>query len=297
MRQHIDSISDWIEDQVRDRHLRWIGTGGTVLTVVLAVLGLSNVLPFGLWPSLLLALVVAVFAVVALGLSRRYMRRELSEAKRVLAGYGKRVKDMQENDRLLFHIVSWHENVMITKHGDTEIQRDLTVRAGSEAVPAIWNLTYRNSDSHLSSSVRGRVRVSAYHLNEDGSEGVRIVTIPEWSGQQLRVFLHFSPDLAPNSQVSLRLSITWPKFSADILDGLPEEMRWTFRRQMEEFSSTILMDHTFLTRDVRVTGFQDSPKPDVTRRGERKKLTKIHLGIKNAEVDKVYGYSVSRDIG
>ena len=74
-------------------------------------------------------------------------------------------------------------------------------------------------------------------------------------------------------------------------------MRWTFRRQMEEFSSTILMDHTFLSRDVRVTGFQDSPKPDVTRHGERKKLTKIYLGIKDAEVDKVYGYSVSRDIG
>lgn len=292
MRHLFSAAADMVEDRVRDRKLRWLIAIPSAVGTVLSIVGIAAKIQPLANVSLLVLSAFLFVVVIVLGINRRYMRRELGRTTKVLQGYGIRVRHAQETNKDLFHTTSWSEEVSVAAKGDTSIVRDITVEAGPEPVGAIWSLSNRNSDAHMSAAVRDAVRVEACNLDENGEEGTSIVTTTSWEADnRLRTYLYFDRDLPPGQTARIRLRIKWPKYSADILDGHVEVNSWVFRRPTLSFRSTVSFAKSFSHKPLRVSTLLGSPSPDVTTEPASGQ-TKIHLDLSEIEVDKEYGYRV-----
>lgn len=292
MKELISALADWIEDKVRDRKLRWIVSVPSALASLLAIVGIAaSIQPLA--NLSLLTLSVFLFAVVVvLSVNRRYMRRELGATDQILRAYGEQIRLAQETDHNLFHTKNWSERVSVSQKGDAVIMRDITVEIGPRPVRAIWSLSTRNSDDHLSSSVRDSVRVSAQYLNADGTDGTNIVTTASWEESgKLRTYLYFDREVPPHETVRLRLTLRWPRYAADILDGGTEVNHWLFRRTTDSFESTVLFEKSFSSRKLRITPLEGSSTPEITR-DPASGQTEIYLNLDKIEVDREYGYRI-----
>lgn len=292
VKQVFSALADWIEDKVRDRKLRWLIGIPSALATALAIIGIAGRIQPLANVSLLTLSAFLFLVVIVLGVNRRYLRREIAKATTVLKSYGGRIRRAQETNNDLFHTTAWVENVSVGHKGDAYIVRDITIKAGPESVPAIWSLSIRNSDAHLGASVRDAVRVDACYLSEDGEEGTGIVTTAEWEdNRKLRAYMYFDRDLDPGTIVQIRLTIKWPRYAADMLDGTPEINNWVFRRQTASFTSTVTFEKAFTKRQLRVSTLHGSPPPQVTP-DVASGQTKIHLNLNEIEVDREYGYRI-----
>ncbi|MBX3094854.1 MAG: hypothetical protein KF680_10020 [Cryobacterium sp.] len=219
------------------------------------------------------------------------MRKEIGQKDLILNRYGDRVRAAQEKNVDLFHTTGWVDETAVKKHGDAVIVRTMSIEAGPEPVPAIWALSYRNSSAHLEQRVKEKVRVEArFAPEEDENSGTEIVTAISWEGDRaLRVFFFFDRDLAPNSTTRIRLTIKWPKYGADMLDGQVEPNYWTFRRQTTGFNSLVIYESEFAPKGVRITPLDGSPRPDVDRQ-KASGSTLVRFALADIKVGQEYGY-------
>lgn len=294
MREVFSEIATVIEDNVRDRKLRWMVAIPSAIGSLLVIVGINA--GNGVLVNVSLACLAGFLGlvVIVMAIARRYMRSELGGQTHILRMYGKRIREAQEENLDLFHTTDWSEKVDVTKNGDSVIVRDITIRAGEMRVPAIWSLTTRNSEQHISASIHRRVRVAAHFLNENDELGARVVTSRDWegNGDRLRVYMHFPRELSPKAVVRVRLTIKWPKYFMDLIDGQPEVNHWVFRRPTDSFDSVITFQKSFSRNHLHVTKLDRSPQPDVTR-DAASGTTTVHLNLPTIEVDREYGYSLA----
>lgn len=294
MRELFSSIATLVEDNVRDRKLRWMVAIPSAIATVLALVGITSKNALLVNVSLACLSGFLGLVVIAMAISRRYMRRDLGDRAHILRMYGKRIRDAQEENLDLFQTLEWSENVDATKNGDAVIVRDITIQAGETRVPAIWSLASRNSNQHMTDSVKRAVKVVANFLDDAGEVGAKVVTSTDWegTGERLRVYIHFPRELSPRSVARVRLTIKWPKYFADILDGQPEVNHWVFRRSTSKFDSVVTFQKAFSDRRISISNLQDSPAPRV-QRDSASGTTSVHLNLQTIEVDREYGYSIA----
>jgi len=287
-----ESLADVIEGQIRDRRLRWmVGIPSGVAAIIVGI-GWVFGLPVVVNVTLVCVSVFLALTVVCMAISRRYMRRSLGRTYQILNRYGDRIRDEQERDKNLFHTTAWREEVRVGKDGDTTIIRFMTLQAGPGPVSAVWTLASRNSPAHLSEQVKEAVRVNANFLDEEDVVGTSIVTTTRWEGERfLRIYMYFDRDLAADSTTMIRLQIKWPKYSADLLDGIVEPSTWIFRRPTSSLKVATAYDKVFAPTGVRVTPLVGSVKPTITQ-DEASGSTHVRFELDDIEVDREYGYRV-----
>ena len=288
-----DSVSGWIEDKVRGRQLRWMialpSALGTVVSAIAAVLRIQIVA----YVSLGLLAAWLGICVLMLAIDRRSVRRSIRDKDDVLKAYGDSIRSEQEADQDLFHTSSWDEEVSISSGGNAVIIRKFILKTNDRSVRAIWTLAKRNSEAHLSSKIRDAVRVSANYVNSDGRVGSRIVTTKVWEHEgRLRIYMHFDRALAPNTEVSIRVKLEWPKYAADALDGSTDVVHWTVRRPTARLASNHTYEKSYTKRRIAITVLDGTPEPVIVN-DPAGGTTKIHLELDQLEVNREYGYRVS----
>ena len=150
----------------------------------------------------------------------------------------------------------------------------------------------RNSPAHLGDQIKAAVRVNANFVDEEEAIGTSVVTSTRWEGDRdLRIYMYFDRDLAANSTTMIRLQIKWPKYSADLLDGIVEPSFWIFRRPTSSFKVSTTYDKIFAPNSLRVTPLVGSVKPAITQ-DEASGSTHVRFELDDIEVDREYGYRV-----
>lgn len=290
MKQGLASISDWVEDLIRDRKLRWMVAIPSAIGTILIIVGIATQLRDLANVSLLCTTVFLGVVVIVMALSRRHMRREIGNKQAVLDHYGDWILRSQRDNPDYFAISAWNEEQTVAKRGDTVIVRDIDITAGAIPVPAVWTRASANSTVHLSPNVRSAIDVEARFLDDDGEPTTRIVTGAVWDDEKtIRILIYFSVDLAPNATTRIRLRIRWPRYAAELLDGRVEKEHWVFRRPVGSFSVKTVFTKDFAPLGVTVSKLANSPKP-ITTTNKTDGSTSLEFSVPNVEKDVEYGY-------
>lgn len=292
MKRIFGALADQVEDLVRDRKLRWM--------VAIPSAMATGIVAFGLWAklgdlvnvtlactSVFLALTVGVMA-----MARRFMRRQVIQSQKVVARYADAIFRAQEANPDYFRIVKWLEEQDVRKAGDTTIVRDIAIRAGDQRVPAVWVRASRSSNQHLGNAVRSKISVVARYINDDDTEGTRLVSTFDWESEKgIRITVFFDHDLDPHAEARIRLTIQWPQYSADLLAGEATKEFWVFRRTIDELHSTIGYSNGFAPNGVKVTTLPGSPTPSI-QKGGASGSSSVTLLVTELTPHREYGYHV-----
>ncbi|GLY51953.1 hypothetical protein Lesp01_56090 [Lentzea sp. NBRC 102530] len=173
------------------------------------------------------ALVTAVLLIVATGIAlltrRRAERRELEDHRYLVAQYCKFINDRWPS----FEVISWEETAVIGERGDTNSKLKIKLRATRDDVRFIrlrfgcgWPQPAR---------YRRAIRMTVRNLLIDGSPGTTLRTTVSWPrAGSMAAIAHFHTPLTANSEVSFTVDLNWPKRSAPLLEGAPDEFGLMF---------------------------------------------------------------------
>lgn len=288
-----ESFADFVEDKVRDRKLRWLVGAPTAAASLVVALGLYK--QDGRMVNLTLAS-ISIFlglAVLGMALSRAYMRRQASKESKVVDRYANAIYLAQKDNPSYFTIDKWSENQAIGKKADTRIVRDIDIIAGDESVPAVWTLASCSTSGYFDNHHRDDVLVEARYLNDDGEEGTRLVTSSVLhSGRGIRITIFFDHDLVPHDVTRIRLTLEWPRYAGDLLDGGSTKEYWKFHRPTNEFVANIHYSKEFAPNGIRVTRLSDASSPQVQQKREADGTSSVSLPVSNVVQKTEYGYHI-----
>lgn len=173
------------------------------------------------------ALVTAVLLIVAIGIAlltrRRAERRELEDHRYLVAQYCKFISDRWPS----FQIINWEETAVIGERGDTHSKLKIRLKATRDDVRFV-RLRF-GCDWPQPARYRHRVGLTVRNLLIDGSPGTTLRTTVSWPRDgSMAAIAHFHTPLTENSEVSFTIDLNWPKRSAPLLDGAPDEFGLMF---------------------------------------------------------------------
>lgn len=286
------SLADWIESLVRDRKLRWlIAIPATIASIVLAI-GILGQFGEVVNITLLASTIFLLAVVMILALARRYMRGQAIRSSKVVSRYADAIFQNQQSNPHYFTIEKWHESQFVGKRGDTSIVREIHIKAGANPVPAVWARASRSTEQHLSAQIKDDIKVEARYINGDDTDGTRLVCTHSWESEKgIRITVFFDQELEPGSTASIRLFISWPRYSADLLDKEPSKEYWKFHRAIDELNTTITYSKSFAPNGVRVTPLAGSSAPTV-QKGRADGSTSVTLFVSTVTPGREYGYHV-----
>lgn len=160
-----------------------------------------------------------------------------------------------------FSIEDWEEKVTVSRHGNTVIERWITIKVGSETLYSIWTANYKASTRPILESHRRRVAAQARDFN--GRElGARYDVHDEWRSNKHRLFVHFNEPAEPGEELNLWLRCSWPAFSEDVLAGIASPVEWKLRRPAKRISSTVTFDKSSGVKGAfSIRPHRGSPRP------------------------------------
>lgn len=159
-----------------------------------------------------------------------------------------------------FQIIDWEEQVVVSKHGDTILEKRVTIEVGDEELYSVWSWIYTRDE--VSPSERRRVRVEARGFDENGIPGARYDVTQEWEGSTVRLFIHFEQPAQPHQTVRLWIRWEWPRYYLSLLSGDTAIVEWIMMRPTKRIATRIVFDKTCKLRDVlHITPHQDSHVP------------------------------------
>lgn len=291
MERFFDALTDAIEKLVRARKLRWLIAIPSAIGTILVIFGLAAKLAPLVNITLLCLSVFLGISVIVLAISRRALRWQVTRRNQILDHYGTRIFETQQKNPGYFHILKWDEHQVVGKGGDTVIVRDIGIKAGAVAVPAVWTRASRNSSAHLA-GVKEKIRIEARFLNEDGELGTSLIVVPIWeTDKTVRIQIYFDRDVEPDDEVLIRLTIKWPSYSADLLDGAACPNYWVFRRRVDSFTSKVTFTGGFAPMGVRLTPMKGSPAANA-RKNKADGSVAVSFTVPTVQQDKEYGYYV-----
>jgi hypothetical protein len=182
-----------------------------------AVLGILTVaaLPGAVFGSLLIkaaALVVAVFAVTALGLvllaDRGTLRRELEEHRELVTRYCAHIR---REEQPFYKVTSWDEVCVVTDdRGDTDDvvrMRIRVLRPDMLFFRFAFSCNWAQPARH-----RRRVRTQVRSIRVDGAPGISLRTTRSWVADgRMHIIAHFDTPPKAGSEIALAMSVRWPQ--------------------------------------------------------------------------------------
>lgn len=228
------TVVEGLEDLIRQFGLARIVLALSAVAAALLGLGIAISEAVLLVATGVFLVVVLLFAVLALGLDRRRLYRQVADLSVVLDRYGAELKDRQQPHS--FTIEDWIERIAVSKNGDAEIIRWFKLVVGPEPLEMFWHRCYKTT-APVSRAYQAKVRVSAraYESTAKGRElGTRYPVTTDWEGHSLRTFVHFYESQDPATTVQVRIKIVWPRYYKELVEGTAvEPFEWTLRRHVQ----------------------------------------------------------------
>lgn len=292
MKNLFSALADSIEDLVRDRKLRWMVAIPSLIATILLVVGIASRVSQFVNVTLLVTSLFLGAVVLVMAMARRYMRRQIIQKSKVVGRYADSIFRTQESNPSYFTIESWDEAQAVGKKGDTTIVREIRIKAGQYPVPAVWARASRSSEENLSSGIKSKIKVEARYINADGTDGTRLVSSFNWeSDKGIRITVFFDHDLEALTSALIRLTIYWPRYSADLLTGEASKEYWKFHRSIDSLKASITYSKSFAPAGVRVTELAGSPAPSV-QKGRADGSSSVSLFVPDVIPGREYGYHV-----
>jgi hypothetical protein len=205
-----------------------------------------------------ISLFIAVVFISAQSLELKATRQLLGQRARVLNRYTDRFSRSIES--YAFMIEDWDENVVVSKHGDTVLERWVTIEVGDEELYSVWSAIYMHGE--ISASDRRRVRVESRGFDENGNQGARFDVTKRWDGNRLQLFVHFEQPAQAHQTVRLWIRWEWPRYYKDLLDGDTAVVEWLMHRPTKRVATKITFDRSCkLSDNLRVTPYQGAATP------------------------------------
>jgi hypothetical protein len=209
-----------------------------------------------------ISLFIAVVFVSALTLELKATRQLLAQRARVLNRYTDRFSRSIES--YAFMIEDWDEKVVVSKHGDTVLERWVTIEVGDEELYSVWSAIYMHGE--VSAADRRRVRVEARGFDENGNQGARFDVTKRWDGNRLQLFVHFEQPAQAHETVRLWIRWEWPRYYKSLLDGDTAIVEWLMHRPTKRVATKILFDKSCkLGDDLCITPYQGAIVPSQAR--------------------------------
>lgn len=284
--------ADMVEEWIRGRRLRWMVAVPSAIATLLVAFGLWKNLAVLVNATLVCTSVFLGLVVIGMAIARRYMRRQIIQREKVVARYATAIFRAQEANPGYFKILKWAEEQDVRKAGDTTIVRDITIQAGDLSIPAVWVRASRSSSQYLSSAIRDKINVVARYINDDGTEGTRLVTTFDWESEKgIRITVFFDHDLDAHAQARVRVTILWPRYSADLLEGESTKEYWLFHRAIDELHAVTEYSRAFAPNGIKVTTLPGSPAPSI-QKGGASGSSSVTLLVSDLSPHHEYGYHV-----
>lgn len=257
----------WDELQrILDQLIRQYGIGRVLLGPFAAIAALAGAgIITGGAVSLVataLSLFVAVVFISALYLELRATRQLLSQRARVLSLYTNRL--VKSIESLAFKIDDWKEEVTVNSHGDTVLEKWVTIEVGDDELHSVWSAIHARRE--VSEADRRRIRVEARGFNEDGKPGARYDVTQKWVGDRIQLFIHFEQAAAAHETVRIWIRWVWPRYYKGLLEGDTEVVEWLMLRPTKRITTKMTFDKSCKLRsDFNITPRGGSPSPTQTR--------------------------------
>jgi hypothetical protein len=260
-----EAVGDDIQ-RFLDYLIRQYGIGRVILApfATMAALAGAGIVTGGAvsFVAIGLSLFIAVVFISALSLELRATRQLLIQRGRVLTRYTDRFARSIES--YAFQIMDWDEKVVVSKHGDTVLEKRVTIEVGDDELDSVWSWIYARDE--VSVAERRRVRIEARGFDENGTQGARYDVTQEWEGRRVRFFIHFEQPARAHQTVRLWIRWEWPRYYSNLLDGDTAVVEWLMHRPTKRIATKIVFDKTCrLREELRITPHQDCPIPTQDR--------------------------------
>jgi hypothetical protein len=209
-----------------------------------------------------MSLFIAVVFISALSLQLKTTRQLLGQRARVLNRYTDRFSRSIES--YAFMIEDWDEKVIVSRHGDTVLERWVTIEVGDEELYSVWSAIYMHGD--VTASERRRVRVESRGFDENGNQGARYDVTQRWDGNRLQLFIHFEHPAQAHQTVRLWIRWEWPRYYKNLLEGDTAVVEWVMHRPTKRVATKITFDRSCkLSDNLRITPYQGTVTPSQAR--------------------------------
>jgi hypothetical protein len=213
-----------------------------------------------------ISLFIAVVFISALSLELKATRQLLGQRARVLNRYTDRFSRSIES--YAFMIEDWDEKVVVSRHGDTVLERWVTIEVGDEELYSVWSAIYMHGE--VSAAERRRVRVESRGFDENGNQGARYDVTQRWDGNRLQIFIHFEQPAQAHQTVRLWIRWEWPRYYKSLLDGDTAVVEWLMHRPTKRVATKITFDQSCgLGHNLRITPYQGAVAPSQARTPDR----------------------------
>jgi hypothetical protein len=231
---------------------------------------------------------IATVLILYFALKWRSADRQASERARSLTEYAERT--MRQNKELSFSITEWDEKAIISKNGDTIIERRITLEVGAQDLHSCWTANYSTSGGELSAREKHEVLVQARSISESGELGARYDLTDSWEGTKQRIYIHFERPAPSGSTVRIWVRWSWPAFFRHLLRGGVEQVEWNFHRPMRSLSATMTFDSSCRLKSLfPVTSYPNCPAPTQERNNPDGSL-EIRATYNNVAEDTTVGF-------
>jgi hypothetical protein len=209
-----------------------------------------------------ISLFIAVVFISALSLELKATRQLLGQRARVLNRYTDRFSRSIESNA--FVIEDWDEKVVVSRHGDTVLERWVTIEVGDEELYSVWSAIYMHGE--VTASDPRRVKVESRGFDENGNPGARHDITKKWDGNRLQLFIHFEQPAQAHQTVRLWIRWEWPRYYKDLLDGDTAVVEWMMHRPTKRVATKITFDPSCkLSDNLRITPYQGAVTPRQAR--------------------------------
>ena len=220
-----DEIQRFLESLLANYGVGRVLLGPFALITLLAGLGLVNG-GTSAFVGVGLSLFVAVVIISALTLQLRSNRELLRERARIVNLYTERFV-LRESQS--YSVEDWDESVVITKNGDTKLEKWVTIRVGSDSLYSAWTWIQeagKSSTDQISRSERRRFTFEARSFNEQRALGARYDVTSEWNGNKIQLFIHFEQPAQAREIVRIWMRWEWPRYYKNLLEGDTAIVDW-----------------------------------------------------------------------
>lgn len=280
-----DEVQQFVESLLANYGIARVLLGPFAVITLLASLGLVK----GGTTAFIgvgLSLFVAVVVITALTMQLRSTRELLSERERVVNLY---TEQFLLSDSELYSIEDWDESVIITKNGDTKLEKWVTIRVGDDSLYSTWSWIQEarmSKEGSISESARRQVKFEARSFNEQRVLGARYDVTKKWDGNKVQLFIHFDQPARAGQIVRVWMRWEWPRYYKSLLEGDTSIVDWLMQRPTKRIATTMTFDRSCHIRDdFHITPYGDCDMPLQSRAADDALIVRwerfdIPLGIR-----------------
>ena len=206
-----------------------------------------------------------------------------------------------------YSIKAWHEEIHVHEHGDTEVIRTITLRAGRDGIDMSYQNLFANEPSQESD-----VAICAFMIALDdqgvplvGVDGREILTelacFTVWQerGTNVSTFLVLDEHYEPDSLVAIRITWSWKGYCRRLLEIGNDLHRISMSRACDEFTIRIVLDKVaafasgnILAKPIRSLNGEKYVTSEVTMKPAGTNTCEVNFRATNLKREDRVGFSI-----